>query len=57
MGSFHHLGDGLYCEYNGYMIKLKANSETDPTDTVYLEPEVFESLTKFIKESDDENNK
>jgi hypothetical protein len=45
-----YLGDGLWAEIrDGYMIVLKANSETDPTDTVFLEPEVLERFYKFVE--------
>ena len=40
-----YLGDGLYVKFDGYGINLLANSHEQPTDVVYLEPEV---LTKFF---------
>jgi hypothetical protein len=44
-----YLGDGLYASYDGYQVTLKANSETNPTDTVYLDPHVLFALLNFIK--------
>lgn len=44
-----YLVDGLYAEFDGYHVVLKANSSTDPTDTVYLDPHVLASFEKFIK--------
>ena len=46
-----YLGDGLYAIYDGFGIWLHANDHADPTDKVYLEPEVFQSLVRFEKES------
>ena len=44
-----YLGDGLYAEYDGFGIWLKANHHLHPTDKVYLEPSVYESLTRFVE--------
>lgn len=43
-----YLGDGLYADFDGYQIKLMANSYEFPTDTVYLDPNVTEALLKYI---------
>jgi len=42
-----YIGDGVYAEYDGYGIWLKANIPT--TDEIYLEPEVIKALNKFYK--------
>ena len=42
-----YIGDGLYASFDGFQIELRANSETDPTDKVYLEPSVMRSLIKY----------
>lgn len=44
-----YLGDGLYASYDGYQICLKANSHSNPTDTVYLDPSVREALNNWIE--------
>lgn len=44
-----YLGDGLYAEYDGYHIVLKANFPT--TDTVYIDSHVWASLQKFVKQA------
>ena len=36
-------------EFDGYQIALKANSPDDPTDTVYLEPNVYRNLVQFVR--------
>ena len=45
-----YLGDGLYTEYDGFGIWLLANHHLHPTDKVYLEPAVYDNLTRFVKE-------
>jgi len=44
-----YIGDGVYVEYDGEGIMLKANDHLDPTDTIYLEPNVLEALIRFAK--------
>lgn len=46
-----YLGDGLYAEFDGYHIVLKANSHTEPTDIVYIDPHVWASLKKFVEQA------
>ena len=43
-----YLGDGLYAHFDGMRIRLMANSPTEPTDIVYLNREVWESLVEFV---------
>ena len=45
-----HLGDGVYAIFDGYGIWLHANDHANPTDRVYLEPSVFDSLVRFREE-------
>jgi hypothetical protein len=47
MSDPHYLGDGLYAKIEDGSLVLMANSCVDPTDTVYLEPSVWENLKKF----------
>lgn len=42
-----YIGDGVYVEYDGYAIWLKANDIDKPTDTICLEPEVIDALIRF----------
>ncbi len=46
-----YLGDGVYAEFDGYHIVLKANSHTEPTDTVYIDSHVWASLQEFAKQA------
>ena len=36
-----YIGDGVYVDFDGYTIWLKANNYDNPTDTIALEPDVF----------------
>ena len=42
-----YLGDGVYAEFDGHAITLKANDNKFPTDEIYLELEVFMALIQF----------
>mgnify|MGYP005839422769 CR=1 FL=1 len=44
-----YIGDGVYVEYDGFGIWLKANDPDLPTDQVYLEPEVLKELNSFAE--------
>ena len=44
-----YLGDGLYAEFDGYHVKLMANSKTMPTDVVYMDPYTLAAFQKFIE--------
>ena len=45
-----YLGDGVYAEFDGYQIVLKANDHLHPTDIIALEPSVMSSLLRFNDE-------
>lgn len=47
-----YLGDGVYALFDGWGIWLHANDHLNPTDRVYLEPEVFTALVGFKKRCD-----
>jgi len=47
MEKLDYLGDGVYAEFDGFGIWLYANDHQNPTDKIYLEPEVFARLLKF----------
>jgi hypothetical protein len=44
-----YLGDGVYVDFDGYQIWLKANDYNNPTDQIALEPNVIESLMRYIE--------
>jgi len=45
-----YLGDGVYAIHDGYGIWLHSNDHENPTDKIYLEPSVFNSLINFNKD-------
>ena len=44
-----YIGDGVYTEFDGYGIWLKANDHRTPTDKVYLEASVLRGLIRFAQ--------
>lgn len=44
-----YLGDGVYVIEENGMVKLMANDPETPSDTIYLEPDVFISLVKWAQ--------
>ncbi len=45
-----YLGDGVYAEYDGYMVKLTTSNGLQDTNTIYLEPGILKSLKLFLIE-------
>jgi len=41
-----YLGDGVYAIFDGFGVWLHANDHENPTDRVYLEPQVFSALLR-----------
>jgi len=56
-----YLGDSVYADYDGYMICLTTeNGMLGPSNTIYLEPDVLESLILYaskVKETADGSTK
>lgn len=46
--SKHYLGDGAYVDFDGFMLILTAENGIEATDTIYLEPEVWERLEQYV---------
>jgi hypothetical protein len=46
---WQHLGDGVYASFDGYQIALRANSPANPTDTIYLDPQVRDALANYMR--------
>ena len=44
-----YAGDGVYVINLGWAIELRANDPRDPTDSIYLEPEVLEAINRIAK--------
>lgn len=45
-----HLGDGAYVDFDGWSLILTAEDGVRATDTIYLEPEVWERLVRYVGE-------
>ncbi len=39
-----YLGDGVYADFDGFMVKL-----TTENDTIFLEPQVWDALQAYVK--------
>jgi len=48
-----YLGDGVYAIFDGHGIWLHANDHANPTDKIYLEPNVMQALKGFELASKD----
>ena len=42
-----YCGDGVYALFDGFGMWLHANNHKNPTDRIYLEPEVLDSVIDF----------
>ena len=49
MNSWEYLGDGVYVNFDGFGIWLHANSHDKPTDRIYLEPQILQSLNEYAE--------
>ena len=43
-----YLGDSVYAEIDGGMIKLTTDNGFGPSNTIYLEVSVYQALTRFV---------
>ena len=48
-----YLGDGVFAQWEGDMIKLTTEDGVRTTNTIFLEPEVFAALIDFVRSSGD----
>jgi hypothetical protein len=44
-----YLGDSVYCKTENGMVKLTTNNGWMDTNIIYLEPEVYLALVKFVE--------
>jgi hypothetical protein len=42
-----YLGDSVYAEIEGGLLKVTTENGDGPTNTIYFEPEVYLALTQF----------
>lgn len=43
-----YLGDGVYIDHDGYQFKLTTEDGYSETNTIYLDPQVVDSLLLYI---------
>lgn len=43
-----YLGDSVYVEIEDGMIKLTTENGLGPSNTIYLEPNVFDALSRYV---------
>jgi hypothetical protein len=43
-----YLGDGVYARWDGYGVWLLANDPLIPSDRIYIEPEVWTAMQRFM---------
>jgi hypothetical protein len=44
-----YLGDSVYAECDGYGFTLTTENGYGPSNTIYLEPEVFNALALYVE--------
>lgn len=43
-----YLGDSVYADFDGYAIILTTENGLGPSNTIVLEPEVFQALDRYV---------
>lgn len=43
-----YLGDGVYARFDGYQIWLTTQRSNSRTDSIALDPSVYEALVKYV---------
>lgn len=44
-----YLGDSVYVEHDGYMLTLTTENGFGPSNTIHLEPAVYEALVRYVE--------
>lgn len=44
-----HLGDGVYCDFDGFGLVLTTENGMGASNTITLEPEVFHALMQYVE--------
>lgn len=48
-----YLGDGVYVGIERGMFKLMTSSHHAPTNTVFLEPQIYDKLANYVERAED----
>lgn len=46
-----YLGDGVYCDHDGYQFILTTENGVEATNRICLEPEVIMALMKYLEDT------
>jgi len=49
VGEKQYLGDGVYVDFDGFALTLTTENGIVATNTIVLEPEVFDSLSRYVE--------
>ena len=49
MEKWEHIGDGVYVKFDGFGVWLHNNSHDNPTDKIYLEPQILQALNEYVE--------
>lgn len=50
-----YIGDSVYADCDGYGLTLTTENGFGPSNTIYLEPTVYDALTEFVARLKAEN--
>ena len=53
--SKRYLGDGLYVDFDGYQLVLTAEDGVSILNKVFLEPQVWAALKRYVKELEEQS--
>lgn len=49
-----YLGDGVYCDFDGFGLVLTTENGISETNRIVLEPEVYHALVEYVKKLKEE---
>lgn len=52
-----YLGDSVYADFDGFAVILTTENGLGPSNTIILDPEVYEALQKYVEYAKAEESK